>query len=567
MHGRVKTRTTAEQQEIKRKEREKKVKLYRAGMEKVFRKRKNDELDEELLEAIGQLLTANPDIYTLWNIRRETLLHFQEFRSKDQMQQLMETELQLTERTLHVNPKSYGAWHHRAWVLDNMPESNWSRELALCNKYLDMDERNFHTWHYRQFVVSRANISPTKEFEFTSAKITTNFSNYSSWHYRSRLLPLLYPDPTSRRPIQENKHKEELELVQNAAFTDPNDQSAWFYQRWLLGRGKQPFIVQNAFVSRDIIFITMSQEVSLADVELKLIINGTTAQGAWHSSDGNVYSHLWIFSPSSEMYHGDVILSEVAVQVMEKNTTHSIHVPLVIDGDLAWTSTESQFGLQFSEGLTSVLEEELDSCAQLLELEPDSKWTLLTSILLMQAIDRHKYREATMEKLQLLSRVDPLRSGYYNDLRSRYLMEYAVDANQTAVKSALPKEINLSNSSLTALYHVHHLSLFRNVDLSCNMLKLSLAKLHLLQNCQVLKLDNNCINTLAAFPELRQLKELSLQNNEITGSEELKYLKKCRKLNSVDLSGNPIMENDDNNLPKIAKEAVPSLQKLNGFLI
>jgi len=42
--------------------------------------------------------------------------------------------------------------------------------------------------------VQRSNVQPVAELEFTTEKISANFSNFSSWHYRTRLLPLVHSD-------------------------------------------------------------------------------------------------------------------------------------------------------------------------------------------------------------------------------------------------------------------------------------------------------------------------------------------------------------------------------------
>lgn len=59
----------------------------------------------------------------------------------------MKAELGFLESCLRVNPKSYGTWHHRCWLLGRLPEPNWARELELCARFLEVDERNCR-WPY-----------------------------------------------------------------------------------------------------------------------------------------------------------------------------------------------------------------------------------------------------------------------------------------------------------------------------------------------------------------------------------------------------------------------------------
>lgn len=54
---------------------------------------------------------------------------------------LSATELELSQKALLRNPKCYGAWHHRLWVLDQ-GASDPQAELQVCGKMLEMDARN-----------------------------------------------------------------------------------------------------------------------------------------------------------------------------------------------------------------------------------------------------------------------------------------------------------------------------------------------------------------------------------------------------------------------------------------
>ena len=123
-------------------------------MAAIISRRKEGARDEKQLKLTAGVLMANPDIHTLWNIRRECVESIisdlekkmeteksegeqvesegdaaKSDENKEEAEEVSKVEVsdilwmkevELTGQCLLTNPKSYGAWHHRCYSLDKM---------------------------------------------------------------------------------------------------------------------------------------------------------------------------------------------------------------------------------------------------------------------------------------------------------------------------------------------------------------------------------------------------------------------------------------------------------------
>lgn len=176
----------------------------------------------DTLKKISELLTRNPEYYTVWNYRRRVLRHhFSQAGAPNNenadlaVGQLIKNDLQFLIPLLRSFPKCYWIWNYRLWLLDearrllSLSEARriWEEELALVSKMLTLDSRNFHGWGYRRFVVETLNqlasaeesqASMTqKEFEYAKKMISANLSNFSAWHYRTKLIQRLLDEQST----------------------------------------------------------------------------------------------------------------------------------------------------------------------------------------------------------------------------------------------------------------------------------------------------------------------------------------------------------------------------------
>jgi hypothetical protein len=115
-------------------------------------------------------------------------------------------------------------------VLENF-SVDFETELNLCKDLLKLDQRNFHCWNYRRHLINKADVGNSfqAEMTFSTEKINENFSNYSAFHHRS-----VFIGDTLRDQGMQDTLEPELQIIESAIFTEPDDQSAWWYQNFLM---------------------------------------------------------------------------------------------------------------------------------------------------------------------------------------------------------------------------------------------------------------------------------------------------------------------------------------------
>lgn len=227
----------------------------------------------QLFKLTDKLLSLNPEYYTIWNIRRHCLISsvlstIPDQRVSDAGEQItdvcrqnldedvLQSELAFVMPLLKAAPKCYWIWKYRQWILMQtvlrlsvtVPRHEWEKELGLTSWLLSKDGRNLHAWSYRRFVVAKLESDELQgqslvedEFAYTKKKLFgLNLSNFSAWHNRSQLIPRLLRERHADDETRAVFLKGELDIARQGLNVAADDQSLWYYHRFLISQITNP---------------------------------------------------------------------------------------------------------------------------------------------------------------------------------------------------------------------------------------------------------------------------------------------------------------------------------------
>ncbi|KAI1316892.1 hypothetical protein EDD11_009382 [Mortierella claussenii] len=536
--------------------------------------------DQEALDITTSLIQKNADYYTVWNMRRTILKEgFLNNADEETASKIYDREMDFAQDILKHYPKSYCLWNHRRWCLESMNKPRWETELSVVNKLLDDDARNFHGWDYRRYIIrqldsqgnasTKNDLASTKsEFDYTTAKINQDFSNYSAWHHRSTLLESVAEHMTEeeRNAAVDN----EFDLIKNAIYKDPEDQSAWLYDLWLIGREEGSISVLGAtvisFHPLEIV-VAFDRTVRLRrpfTVSTMLQHVAVPLEGEWKAtgSDSSLGS-VWIFQQAPSALYGptvevvifaDDIHADRAgsrltaavcfeVETLEQDFNNisgrlgrlAIGQNLMCDvskrigpipepdGTLEIQKPISRYhvtSLTASSSLqdrVTLLEREITIARELMGLEPDCKWPIKILSRLLSELRETTSIHSTLAKSlddecielqEKLISIDSLRQEQYEDRRTQLVFDR--ETLHLIKDSTRFPEIEFADEQP------------RDLDLSMRGLThipISSYLMHL----HTLNLDSNAITSTRFLRNLLNVRRVNLSNNLIKRLEGLQH--------------------------------------------
>ncbi|THF96370.1 hypothetical protein TEA_011997 [Camellia sinensis var. sinensis] len=428
--------------------------------------------------------------------------------------------LSVTERALAKNYRSYGAWYHRKWVLSK-GHSSVDRELQLLGVFLKKNSRNFHAWNYRRFVAALKNRSDAEELHFTTDFINENFSNYSSWHNRSVILSHLLKKKAQESFSKEKVLTEEYDLVHQALFTDPDDQTDGFLDT-CASSPVTGFHLNSGIIPLILYFNEAVEGVSSSTIIVQSV-HDTNKDLIWSPQSTNN-------SGSSQAWVTHLTFHEENLQSLQ---THPVKEPtqIKIFDQLRNSEVNESTASKWS---AETIVNEIALYRELLS-EINCKTGKLMRVRLLTAHDALMSHAKTAETCKMvhteevkelcsdLMTLDPPHSQYYKDEYSLVVLKqvdissllyYCVGKHSPFRDSASSGTndyicLQLNNLSLSHIGSIEKLLWVQMLDLSHNQLS-SIEGLQAMQLLSCLNPSNNKMGSFSALEPLKLLKSLEV---------------------------------------------------------
>ncbi|CAD6199238.1 unnamed protein product [Caenorhabditis auriculariae] len=184
----------------------------RAAMEKL-------EYSERTLDLTTDCIQQNPANYSVWQYRREILLHLKKNLGK---------ELEYLDMIIEESPKNYQVWHHRRKCVEELGIGAASGEINFTALIIGDENKNYHAWQHRQWVVRTFKVPYNEEMSFSLRLLLEDHRNNSAYNYRYFLITL-YDKNNDKETIDV-----EINLCKRFIEAMPNNESVWNYLSGLL---------------------------------------------------------------------------------------------------------------------------------------------------------------------------------------------------------------------------------------------------------------------------------------------------------------------------------------------